>query len=109
MVGYVTGYILSLLYTLDAYLVVTKHLYGSTHTMLLIAGLAIVQLIVQLVFFLHLGRESKPRWKLVVFGFMLMVLLILVFGSLWIMQNLNYHHVSSPSQVNTYLSSQDGL
>ena len=54
-----------------------------------LAALAVAQLMVQLVFFLHLGTESKPRWNLTVVLFALMVVVILVFGSLWIMKNIN--------------------
>jgi cytochrome o ubiquinol oxidase subunit IV len=59
------------------------------------------------VFFLHLGRETRPRWKLAVFLFMLGVILILVFGSLWIMTNLNYRMM--PKQMVQYMNSQAGL
>jgi len=43
-----------------------------------------------LIFFLHLGIESKPRWNLLVFYFMVVVLAILLYGSFWIMSNLDY-------------------
>lgn len=93
---YVTGFILSLLLTLAAYALVVG---GSTHPwLLLILGvLAILQMIVQLVFFLHLGDEARPRQKLWSFIFMVIVLLILVVGSIWIMYNMNYNmnHMTS--------------
>jgi len=59
-----------------------------------IVGLAVTQLLVQLVFFLHLGRESKPRLNLVIFC-------SLAAGDRhfghWLavdMHNLNYHTTS---------------
>ena len=60
----------------------------------------------RLYFFLHLGKETKPRWKLYVFGFMVSVVLIIVFGSIWIMNNLNYR--MTPAQINQYMNSQGG-
>lgn len=90
MAQYTVGFILSLLLTGTAYLVVMKHLFDGGMLIAVIITLAILQVLVQLVFFLHLGQETKPRWKLVVLLFMLLVLGIVVFGSLWIMQNLNY-------------------
>jgi heme/copper-type cytochrome/quinol oxidase subunit 4 len=60
--------------------------------MYLVGSLAIAQLITQLLFFLHLEKEPKPRWNLLVLSFAVTVAVILVFGSLWIMQNLNYRH-----------------
>jgi cytochrome o ubiquinol oxidase operon protein cyoD len=101
--GYVSGFVLSLLLTLGAYILVRHHL--DTHhlspsdsvAVLWLLILALTQLFVQLVFFLHLGRESKPRWNLVVFLFAVIVVFILVAGSLWIMWNLNYHMAPVPS------------
>lgn len=62
--------------------------------------LAFGQFVVQLVYFLHLGTEQKPRWKLLVFWFMIVVVLIVVVGSLWIMYNLNYNMIMPPENMN---------
>lgn len=88
---YILGYILCIGFTLTAYFVVVKQLFHPLET---IVGLVILQSFVQLIFFLHLGKESKPRWNLHVFLFMVLVLIIIVFGSLWIMSNLNYNLMS---------------
>ena len=95
---YSTGFVLSVLLTVSAYLTVARHLFAGWQLTSALVTLAILQLMVQLVFFLHLGRETKPRWKLLVFWGMLGVLCILVFGSLWIMNNLNYH-MMTPQQI----------
>ncbi len=73
-----------------------------------IIGLAFVQFFIQAFCFLHLGRETKPRWRLLVFGFMVGVVAILVIGSLWIMANLNYHMMDG-HQVEHYLEEQGDL
>jgi len=80
---------------------------GSPSIDRVVAGLAVTQALVQLIFFMDLGGEAKPRWRLGVLIFMVGVVLIVVFGSLWIMTNLNYH--MTPDQVNHYLNGQDGL
>lgn len=99
-VSYITGFILSLTLTLIAYILVTQKLYTSTTQIIgIIVGLAIIQLVVQLIFFLHLGRESKPRWNVAVFMFAGLVVLIIVFGSIWIMNNLNYNMNHSDSSI----------
>jgi cytochrome o ubiquinol oxidase subunit IV len=104
---YVGGYVASIVLTVAAYLVVSRHLLsGNNRLIAAVAALALVQFLVQLVFFLRLGRETKPRWKLLVFGFMVGVVGILVFGSLWIMSNLNYR--MTPSQMNQYMKDQSG-
>jgi cytochrome o ubiquinol oxidase subunit IV len=112
--NYVIGFGLSLALTLLAYLFVQRHLashhaFLSDNTMLfMLTLLALSQLVIQLLYFLHLGREPKPRWNFLVFCFMLGMVLTLVFGSLWIMHNLNYH-MPPADKVDQYLRSQDGL
>lgn len=105
--AYANGFLLSVLLTVAAYLLVTQHTLTNHIVIGAIVTLALLQFAVQLLFFLHLGAESRPRWRLVVFAFMLMVVAILVFGSLWIMNNLNYH--MTPQQLNNYLHNQDGI
>jgi cytochrome o ubiquinol oxidase operon protein cyoD len=114
LTSYVMGYLLSLELTVAAYLLAVRHV--NSHHLLFahrtlvggIALLAVTQLMVQLFFFLHLSRESRPRWNLIVLLFAAMVLGIVVFGSLWIMHNLNYH-TETPDQINKYIQSQSDL
>lgn len=89
---YIIGFALSLVFTLNAYVAVTQARSGVTTSLLiLLLALAIAQLIVQVFFFLHLGRESKPRWNALAFITMTMVVLFIVVGSIWIMNNLDYN------------------
>jgi cytochrome o ubiquinol oxidase operon protein cyoD len=111
--SYVFGYLLSLELTAGAYFTVKYALQAHSSVnynkaLAYISILAVAQLIVQLVFFLHLGRESKPRWNLNALLFAVLVVVIIVFGSLWIMHNLNYH-MQNPQQINKYLRSQGDL
>lgn len=105
--SYVTGFGLSIILTLVAYLLVTNHAFSKWLLVGVIITLAVVQFAVQLLFFLHLSQEARPRWRLQAFLFMLMVVLIIVIGSLWIMAHLNYH--MTPQQQDKYLQGQDGL
>ena len=59
--------------------------------------------------FLHLGQEDKPRYQLTAFNFMVLVVLILVFGSIWIMQNLDYHHADHIQQSDSYIIKDEGI
>lgn len=76
----------------------------------IITALAFAQFIIQMLFFLHLGRERKPRWKLHMFFSMVAVVGIVVIGSLWIMHNLDYNmmHMSEQEQ-HTYLKNNEGI
>ena len=105
--SYLTGYLLSLYATVTAYILVVRHAFGVTALLAAIIGLALLQFLVQLFYFLHLGKETGPRWRLLAAAFMIVVVAILVFGSLWIMANLNYR--MTPEQVNTYIQNQGGF
>ena len=105
---YTIGFVLSIGLTIAAYVLVANNVLSGSVLIASILGLAVIQLFVQLVFFLHLGRESKPRWNLMAFLFMLLVLLIVVFGSLWIMSHLNYHGMS-PHETDKYLLEEEAL
>lgn len=113
--AYIVGFLLSLTLTGLAFLLV--HIHVAHHhqfppdsfMVAVLPVLAVVQLFVQMVFFLHLGRESKPRWNVLAFAFAITIVVILVIGSLWIMSNLNYRMMYSPSQINQYLKSQGDL
>ncbi|MFI5270878.1 MAG: cytochrome o ubiquinol oxidase subunit IV [Candidatus Saccharimonadales bacterium] len=107
LASYVTGFIFSVYLTVTAYLAVYNHAFSTFRLTAFIIVLAVVQFVVQMVFFLHIGKERKPRWKFVVMLFMIVVLLILVLGSLWIMSNLNYR--MTPEQMNNYMRNQQGL
>jgi cytochrome o ubiquinol oxidase operon protein cyoD len=110
--SYLTGFVLSIILTLAAYFAVQAHVKSEhsviSHEVLipLILGLAVVQLLAQLFFFLHLGKESGPRWNLAVLISTLVLILIIIAGSLWIMNHLNYN--MTPQEINKYLIDQSG-
>jgi cytochrome o ubiquinol oxidase operon protein cyoD len=109
--SYTWGFGLSLVLTVVAYVLTVKGLLSGWGLIYTLAGLAIAQLFVQLWFFLHLGRESKPRWNLAVLVFAAGVVFIVVFGSLWIMKNLDYNHHHggrSPQATNKFLIKDEG-
>lgn len=93
--SYLIGFTASLLLSITSFLlVVTKTLTG-TKLVYTIATLALIQAIFQIRLFLHVGQEPKPKWETLVFAFMLTILLIIVLGSLWIMNDLNNRVMSN--------------
>ncbi|NBO24336.1 MAG: hypothetical protein EBU93_03755 [Chlamydiae bacterium] len=85
------GYILSILLTAALYrAVVGEHLSGFT-LFITIFSLTIIQVIFQLVLFLQVGMENKPRFPTISLLFAIGVILIVVGGSIWIMTHLNYN------------------
>ena len=89
--SYIIGFILSILLTVIPYYIVVNHVFDRSIIFISIAILAIMQLFVQLVFFLHLSSESKPRWNLTAFVYSAIIVFILVAGTLWIMYHLDYN------------------
>ena len=100
---YVAGYVISLILTLLAYDIVVNHFAHGFQLLVLLGVLAVTQAIVQLVFFLHLDQESGPRYKLITFMVMIVMLLIVVVGSFWIMYHLNYNMMQLSPDAKTDL------
>lgn len=103
VIMYVIGFLLAVILTLVAYFMTINHVLTGMTLVTILMILAAVQLMVQLVFFLHLGRDKSARWNIASFYFMMMVLVIVVLGSLWIMHNLNYNMMMTPEQMNEFM------
>lgn len=87
--SYAIGFTSSLVLTAGAFLLVLARILTGKLLVFALVGLALIQAVFQLIYFLHLGKEASPRWETVVFYFMVTVLLIIALGSLWIMSDLN--------------------
>jgi cytochrome o ubiquinol oxidase operon protein cyoD len=74
-----------------------------------ILALALVQLVVQLFFFLHLGSGAERGSRFLIFAGTVGLVLIIVAGSIWIMDRLNYRMMASPAQMQQYISGQQGF
>lgn len=112
IVSYVIGFIGSLVFTLSAFWLVNSKLNGSlsisTRSLsIAIFILAITQLMIQVIFFLKLKNESKPRWSTYAFVFTIFVVAVLVIGSIWIMNSLDYNMM--PSSNNQYIIEDEGF
>ncbi len=85
----ILGLIFSLVMIFAAYEMTTHlHVKGST-LMVSLMALASLQALAQLIFFMHVGLESKPRWNLAMLILTIFVVVLIVWGSVWIMENLN--------------------
>jgi cytochrome o ubiquinol oxidase operon protein cyoD len=91
--SYLMGLGLSLILTFIAFALVSKHLLAGPEIYIALTVLALLQLYAQVVFFLRLNTTSKGQWNTMPFLFSIVIVLVLVFGSLWIMYNLNYNMV----------------
>jgi cytochrome o ubiquinol oxidase operon protein cyoD len=111
--SYIIGFLLSIILTLAAYFPVEMHVnanhkvYSHITLIVFIVILAFIQMIIQLLFFLHLGQEEKPRWKSFMFVSFISIVLIVVVASIWIMTHLNYN--MSLMQFNNLMKYGEGF
>lgn len=83
--SYTLGFLFSLVLTVISIAIVTSGgLEGMKKAVVLMVA-AVLQLSVQLFFFMHLREEKKPRYNLITFVLALVILLLIVAGSMWIM------------------------
>ncbi|WP_380876185.1 cytochrome o ubiquinol oxidase subunit IV [Sphingomonas sp. DBB INV C78] len=87
--GYLIGFLLSVVLTVVPFwLVMTGRLDAQATTVIIIA-LAVVQIFVHTVCFLHVNARSEGGWTLMAYMFTAVMILIVIAGSLWIMYHLN--------------------
>ena len=87
--GYMKGFILSVILTaIPFYLVMTGTLDNHT-TVGIVMAMAVVQIVVHMIYFLHMDARSEGGWNLLSLIFTIIVVAITLAGSLWVMYHLN--------------------
>jgi cytochrome o ubiquinol oxidase subunit IV len=105
---YVFGFASALILSTLAYLIVVdKWLNSAQLTMAALLVLAVLQLVVQLVCFLHLGFQGRSRTRSGIIAFTLIMMLVIVIGSLWVMRNLDYRMGMSAEAMDEYMIDQN--
>ena len=100
LVGYAIGLVLALGLTATAFWVAHSNVLWGPGIPVGLAVLAIAQIGVHLVFFLHIttGPDNTNNVLALVFGIIIVFLVIV--GSLWIMANLNHNMMPMPQLMN---------
>lgn len=70
------------------WLVMTRAIDDAVVTGGLVVALALVQIVVHTVAFLHLNARAQGGWSLVAYVFTAVLVVIMIAGSLWIMYHL---------------------
>lgn len=110
--NYVIGFTCSLLLTLGSFFLVKNEVFSGRVTFVIISIFAIEQFILQVMLFLHLGSEKKPRFNTAIFLYMTMTVLVIVIGTMWIMYNLDYNHAGhnmSPEETENMLLEDENI
>ena len=88
--GYMTGFVLSVILTAIPFWLVMGDVFASSSTTaLVILGFAAVQIVVHMVYFLHMNTKSEGGWTMLALIFTIMLVVITLSGSLWVMYHLN--------------------
>lgn len=104
---YIFGFVMSLVFTaIPYYLVATQAVTGRL-LLSTIVGFAFMQMAVQLFFFLHLGRGPKPLYNVGFFLGTFGAILVVVGGSIFIMDNLQKN--MTPADKSMKLAEDEGI
>lgn len=110
---YLIGFLFSVILTVLAFVLVQLHVSTGhnllTHDVLIptLLFFAFSQLIIQLIFFLHVLHEEKPKWNFVFFIGTFLLILMIIIASIWIMNNLNYRMM--PESMTKFIIHDEGI
>jgi cytochrome o ubiquinol oxidase operon protein cyoD len=86
---YSIGFILSVILTAIPFWLVMGHVLPSTTTRVVILAFAAVQVIVHMIYFLHMNSKSEGGWNMMALILTVILLVIVLSGSLWVMYHMN--------------------
>ena len=92
--GYMTGFILAVILTVAAFALVLTGTLTGQDALYAISGLALVQIVVHLVFFLHMNTSSEQRWNVTAFAFTALTAVVVIGGTLWVLHNVAMNMMS---------------
>ncbi|MDF0730224.1 cytochrome o ubiquinol oxidase subunit IV [Pseudomonas entomophila] len=87
--SYMVGFILSIILTAIPFGLVMYPSLPKNLTVLIVVAMAVIQVVVHLVYFLHMDRSKEQRSNVSTFLFTTLVIALLVGLSLWIMFNIH--------------------
>jgi len=97
--GYLTGFALSVVLTaVPFWLVMGRALDSVSLTTVMVLALAAVQIVVHMIYFLHMNARSEGGWNMLALIFTMVLVVITLIGSLWVMYHLNQNMVPASIQ-----------
>ncbi|BBH44405.1 cytochrome o ubiquinol oxidase subunit IV [Pseudomonas sp. KU43P] len=88
--SYMIGFVLSIILTAIPFGLVMFPSLPKNLTVLVVVAMAVIQVVVHLVYFLHMDRSKEQRTNVTTFLFTGLVIALLVGLSLWIMFSIHY-------------------
>jgi cytochrome o ubiquinol oxidase operon protein cyoD len=103
---YAIGFVLSVILTaIPFWLVMAKVFDKSSTTAIVVLGFAAIQVLVHMVYFLHMNGKVEGGWSMLSTLFTLVLLVIVMAGSIWVMYHMNKNMM--PSMGNEVHNMQD--
>jgi cytochrome o ubiquinol oxidase operon protein cyoD len=100
MKSYAIGFILSVILTAIPFWLVMGHVIkDSSTTAFVVLGFAVVQIVVHMIYFLHMNSRSEGGWTLLALIFTIVLVVIVLTGSIWVMYHLNHNMMPSMGQA----------
>ena len=93
ILGYVVGLFLATLITGVAFFIAGTNLVWGPSIPIALVVLAIAQIGVHLVFFIHITTGADNANNVLALAFGVLIVCLVVFGSLWVMEHLNHNMV----------------
>ena len=88
--SYMLCFVLSVVLTaIPFWLVMSGILPSKQITALVIMAFAVVQIVVHMIYFLHMNTASENGWSMMALIFTIVMVVIALSGSLWVMSHLN--------------------
>ena len=100
---YTIGLFLAVLLTATSFWVANTTLLWGPGVALGLVVLAIAQMGVHLVFFLHITTAPDNTNNVLALAFGILIVLLVIGGSVWIMTNLNENMMLSPELINVHM------
>ena len=99
--GYLTGFVLSVILTAIPFWLVMSGVLGSKEaTAISILAIGAIQIVVHMIYFLHMSPSSEGGWTLMALIFTVVMVVITLTGSLWVMYHLTTNMMPmDPSQL----------
>jgi cytochrome o ubiquinol oxidase subunit IV len=87
--GYVVGFLLSVVLTAIPFWLVMGKVLPSQATGIIVLVFAAVQMVVHMVYFLHLNGKVEGGWSMLALLFTAILVVIMLAGSVWVMYHMN--------------------
>lgn len=88
--GYMIGFLLSVVLTAIPFWLVMGGVFQDKQlTTIIIIAFAMVQILVHMVYFLHMNTSSEGGWNMLALIFTVVLVVITLSGSLWVMYHMN--------------------